>query len=123
MVMVVDKIFHLQQTSSIGLPNNTSRPTLTLGQSVADCDGLPLRTLQYTSNNVMQTAYTYETPNTWIPNPQQIPLLQTNESPQMNAASSLTFDSIQQVPSQSQQTTYIHPKTYEAAGRFPQQFQ
>ncbi|CAF4766443.1 unnamed protein product, partial [Rotaria sp. Silwood2] len=78
-----------QQTLSIDLSNNTSRLALTSGQSLADP---PSRTLQYTSNNVISTAYTYETPHTWISDSQQIPLLQTNVPSHMNAASGLTFD-------------------------------
>ncbi|CAF4418086.1 unnamed protein product [Rotaria sp. Silwood2] len=88
-----------QQTSSIGLSNNTSRSTLTSGQSIADYGGLPSRTLQYTSNNLIPTAYTYETPNTWIPDPQQIPFYQI----------------------QSQQTTSMHSNTYEASAYVRQQ--
>ncbi|CAF4505802.1 unnamed protein product [Rotaria sp. Silwood2] len=73
----------------------------------------PSRTLQYTSNNVISTAYTYETPHTWISDSQQIPLLQTNVPSHMNAASGLTFDPFHQI--QSQQTTYMHSNTYEAS--------
>jgi hypothetical protein len=76
--------------------NNISRSTLISGQMDDDYTGVPRLTPHYIVNNLIPNAYTYGTPTGWIPGQQQI---------------------------SSQQTTYMHPNTYEVPISFPQQSQ
>ncbi|CAF1038237.1 unnamed protein product [Rotaria sp. Silwood1] len=107
-----------QPTPSTGTTNIGGRSASISGQSGTVNSTSGSLTPQYTINGTLPATYAYGGPAGWISGPQQVPPLQTNISPQINAAYNIMFDPSQQVP--PQQAAYLHRNPYDTPLYFSQ---